>query len=114
MEPNKLKKYLPLTEATYYIMLTLIEPLHGYGVMQRVEQISHGTVKVGPGTLYGAFASLEKEGLIKMVKEEERRKCYQLTDAGRQVLLGQIDRLEIMNANGTPVREKLVEDRLQR
>ena len=49
-----------------------------------------------------------------MVKEEERRKCYQLTDAGRQVLLGQIDRLEIMNANGTPVREKLVEDRLQR
>jgi DNA-binding PadR family transcriptional regulator len=109
MDPNKLKKYLPLTEATYYIMLTLIEPLHGYGVMQKVEQISNGTVKVGPGTLYGAFASLEKEGLIKMVKEEDRRKCYKLTYAGRQVLLGQIDRLEIMNANGTPVKNQLLQ-----
>lgn len=108
MEPEKLKKYLPLTEATYYIMLTLIEPLHGYGVMQKVEQISQGTVKVGPGTLYGAFASLEKEGLIRMVKEEDRRKYYQLTDNGRQVLVGQIERLEIMNANGTPVKKQLL------
>jgi DNA-binding PadR family transcriptional regulator len=105
---KKLKKYLPLTEATYYIMLTLVEPLHGYGVMQKVEQISQGVVKVGPGTLYGAFSSLEKEGLIRMVKEEQRRKCYHLTDKGRQVLVGQIDRLEIMSANGLPVRKHLV------
>lgn len=108
MISDKLKKYLPLTEATYYIMLALVEPLHGYGVMQKVEQISQGVVKIGPGTLYGAFSSLEKEGLIRMVKEEERRKCYQLTDRGRQVLIGQIDRLEIMNANGSPIRERLV------
>ena len=108
MNAKKLKKYLPLTEATYYIMLTLIEPLHGYGVMQKVEQISQGIVKIGPGTLYGAFSSLEKEGLIEMVSEEQRRKCYQLTDKGRQVLVGQIDRLEIMSANGLPVREYLV------
>ena len=61
-------KYLPLTESTYYIMLTLVEPLHGYAVMQKVEEISKGTVKVGPGTLYGAFTSLENEGLIIKVK----------------------------------------------
>ena len=48
-------KYLPLTESTCYIMLTLVEPLHGYAVMKKVEEISKGTVKVGPGTLYGAF-----------------------------------------------------------
>lgn len=108
MEPEKLKKYLPLTEATYYIMLSLIEPLHGYGVMQMVEKISQGTVKIGPGTLYGAFASLEKEGLIRMVKEEDRRKSYQLTNNGRQVLVGQIERLEVMNANGTPVKKQLL------
>jgi DNA-binding PadR family transcriptional regulator len=113
MNTEKLKKYLPLTEATYYIMLVLVEPLHGYGVMQKVEQISQGVVKIGPGTLYGAFGSLEKEGLIKMVKEEDRRKCYQLTDKGRQVLVGQIERLEIMNANGSPIRERLV-DALER
>jgi DNA-binding PadR family transcriptional regulator len=104
---EQLKKYLPLTEATYYIMLTLVEPLHGYGVMQQVDLISQGTVKIGPGTLYGAFSSLEKEGLIRMVKEEERRKCYQLTEKGRLVLVNQIERLEIMSANGAHIRESL-------
>jgi DNA-binding PadR family transcriptional regulator len=105
---EQLKKYLPLTEATYYIMLTLVEPLHGYGVMQQVDLISQGTVKIGPGTLYGAFSSLEKEGLIRMVKEEERRKCYQLTEKGRLVLVNQIERLEIMSANGAHVLESLL------
>ena len=100
-------KYLPLTEATYYILLTLVEPLHGYGVMQKVEAISKGTVTIGPGTLYGAFTSLEKEGLIVMVKEEERRKSYTLTAKGRQVLAEQIRRLEIMNDNGQSIRPRL-------
>jgi DNA-binding PadR family transcriptional regulator len=67
-------KYLPLTEATYYIMLSLIEPLHGYAVMQNVEKISQGTVKVGPGTLYGVFTAQEEAGLIVKVKEEDPRK----------------------------------------
>lgn len=105
---NKTNKYLPLTEATYYIMLSLVEPLHGYGVMQKVKEISRGTVKVGPGTLYGVFSTLEKEGLIVKVREEERRKCYSLTAKGQKVLIGQIERLEIMNANGSPVRERLL------
>ena len=94
------KKYLPLTESTYYIMLTLVEPLHGYAVMQKIEVISKGTVKVGPGTLYGAFTSLEKEGLIVKVKEENRRKSYVLTPKGKKVLMNQIKRLEIMTQNG--------------
>ena len=93
-------KYLPLTESTYYIMLTLVEPLHGYAVMQKVEEISKGTVKVGPGTLYGVFTSLEKEGLIVKVKEEDRRKSYVLTPKGKKVLMNQIKRLEIITQNG--------------
>ena len=101
------KKYLPLTEATYYIMLSLVEPLHGYGVMQRVKEISQGTVSVGPGTLYGAFSTLESEKLIRKVSEEDRRKCYALTSNGKQVLLRQIERLEIMTDNGKGVKESL-------
>jgi DNA-binding PadR family transcriptional regulator len=100
-------KYLPLTESTYYIMLTLVEPLHGYAVMQKVEEISKGTVKVGPGTLYGAFTSLEKEGLIVKVKEENRRKSYILTPKGKKVLTNQIKRLEIMTQNGLSVIDTL-------
>ena len=101
------KGYLPLTESTYYIMLTLVEPLHGYAVMQKIEKVSKGTVKVGPGTLYGAFTSLEKEGLIVKVKEEDRRKSYVLTAKGKKVLMNQIKRLKIMTQNGLSVTDLL-------
>ena len=104
---NNAGKYLPLTEATYYIMLTLTEPLHGYAVMQKVEKISEGTVKVGPGTLYGVFTTLEKEDLIVKVKEEERRKIYTLTDKGKEVLLSQINRLGIMTKSGLNIADHL-------
>jgi DNA-binding PadR family transcriptional regulator len=100
-------RYLPLTESTCYIMLTLVEPLHGYAVMKKVEEISKGTVKVGPGTLYGAFTLLEKEGLIVKVKEENRRKSYVLTPKGKKVLMNQIKRLEIMTQNGLSVMDML-------
>jgi DNA-binding PadR family transcriptional regulator len=100
-------KYLPLTESTYYMMLTLIEPLHGYAVMKKVEEISKGTVKVGPGTLYGAFTLLEKEGLIIKVKEEDRRKSYVLTPKGKNLLMNQIKRLEIMTQKGLSVIDAL-------
>jgi len=100
-------KYLPLTESTCYIMLTLIEPLHGYAVMRKVEEISKGTVRVGPGTLYGAFTLLEKEELIVKVKEENRRKSYVLTPKGKNVLMNQIKRLEIMTRNGLSVIDML-------
>jgi DNA-binding PadR family transcriptional regulator len=107
MAEKEIIKYLPLTESTYYILVSLVEPLHGYGVMQKVETISENTVTIGPGTLYGAFTSLEKEGLIKMVKEESRRKSYILTAKGRHVLAEQIRRLEIMNNNGQGILPKL-------
>ena len=107
MPDKNILKYLPLSEATYYILLALVEPLHGYGVMQKVEIISDGTVSIGPGTLYGAFTTLEKEGLIKMIKEEERRKSYALTPKGREVLKEQIRRLQIMNRNGQSVIAQL-------
>ena len=85
-------KFLPLTEATYYILISLHEPLHGYGIMQNVEQISNGEVKLGPGTLYGAIGKLEKQGLIKKVENandqpSERRKYYKLTDLGQKVVI---------------------------
>lgn len=107
MSKNGIEKYLPLTEATYYIMLALVEPRHGYAVMQEVEEISYGTVKIGPGTLYGAITSLEREGLICKTGEEERRKYYALTPKGRIVLLYQIKRLEVMSRNGLAVSGKL-------
>lgn len=96
-------QYLPLTESTYYILVALMEPLHGYGIMQKVETLSEGTVKIGPGTLYGALQVLEKEALIVKVGEEERRKIYAITDKGRRVLKNQVNRLAIMVRRGSAV-----------
>ena len=104
---DEIKKYLPLTETTTYILLALIEPLHGYGVMQKVKEVSGGVVEIGPGTLYGAFSTLQKEGLIRKVHEDNRRKSYTLTPKGKQVLRGQIRRLEIMTREGSKVIDDL-------
>ena len=89
-------KYLPLSEASFYMLAALTEPSHGYAIMQKVETMSGGAVTIGPGTMYGAFNTLEKQKLITKVAEEERRKIYALTDLGRQVLAEQVRRLEIM------------------
>ncbi len=93
-------KYLPLSEATFYVLAALQEPLHGYALMQKVETMSEGNVVIGPGTLYGAFAALEKQELIEKLSEVERRKVYGLTDKGRLVLAEQVRRLAIMVRNG--------------
>jgi DNA-binding PadR family transcriptional regulator len=103
MDPN-FTKYLPLTESTAYILLALAEPLHGYAVMQKVDEMSQGTVKVGPGTLYGAFTTLETEGLIVKVGEADRRKTYALTDKGRAILKEHIRRSELLAQNGQMTR----------
>ncbi len=100
-------KYLPLSETTFYTMLCLVEPMHGYALMQKVREISRGTVQIGAGTLYTIFSTLEKEGLIVMVSETDRRKVYRLTPSGKQVLLLQIERLQIITENGLAVADSL-------
>jgi DNA-binding PadR family transcriptional regulator len=107
VERDRTSKYLPLSESTYYILSALVEPLHGYGVMQKVGEMSQGTVTIGPGTLYGAFSTLEKERLIVKIKEEERRKIYALTPLGKSVLKEQTRRLEIMTRGGLAAVKRL-------
>ena len=98
MDDIDMSNYLPLSEATFYVLACLHEPLHGYAIMQKVDALSEGSVSIGPGTLYGAFATLEKQGLILKLWEEERRKVYGMTALGRRVLAEQSRRLVIMAA----------------
>lgn len=82
-----LNKFLPLSETTYYILLSLLTPSHGYAIMQNVEVLSHGRVKIAAGTLYGAIESLLKQKLIMPVaSEDNRRKVYVLTAQGKGIL----------------------------
>ena len=88
----------PLTESYFYILLCLYqEPNHGYGIMQKTLALSSGSVRLGAGTMYGAAGSMIRRGWIEEQPPEagvfSRRRMYRLTDAGRDVLLGEIARL---------------------
>ena len=91
-----------LTEAVYYILLSLIEPMHGYGIMQNVEKLSGGRVRLAAGTLYGAISTLLEKGWIIALNGEKdsRKKEYRITDAGVEILKSEIVRLEELLRNG--------------
>jgi DNA-binding PadR family transcriptional regulator len=96
----------PLTETVYYILLALHAPLHGYGVMQYVHDMTGGRANLGPGTLYGALATLTEKGWITPVGGEsgDRKKDYVITETGRLVVAREIERLEELVSNGQRVR----------
>lgn len=78
----------PLTEAFFYILLSLRHPNHGYGVIQEVEELTRGRVSLGAGTLYGALQTMQKRGWIRVVSQEtesRKKKEYIITEAGKEV-----------------------------
>ncbi len=93
------KVYVPMTETGFYILLCLQEPNHGYGIVQRVEQMTDGEIRLTPGTMYGSLSKMEKDELISFVREEEKRKIYQITELGRQVLELELKRIERLYRN---------------
>lgn len=97
-----IKKITPLTEATFYILVALKEPLHGYGVMQKVSEISKNRVQLGPGTLYGALSNLQALGLIESAEDlgHERRKLYNMTEVGFRVAEHEVNRFEELARHG--------------
>ena len=91
-----------LTEAVYYILLSLLEPRHGYGIMQNAETLSGGRVKLAAGTLYGALSTMLEKGWITALPGEKnsRKKEYVITDNGRAALRAELARLEELVSNG--------------
>lgn len=101
----------PITESTYYILLALLKPNHGYGIIQKVEYLTNGRVILGPGTLYGAINTLlEKKWIILYSEEKDSRKKkeYLISEEGRKILFDEIDRLKELVRNG--IREIEVND----
>lgn len=96
----------PMTEAMYYILLSLLRPGHGYGMMQRIKELSNGRLVTGPGTLYGVLNRMSREGLIVLSGEEGRRKTYTITEAGKNALLAEYRRLKCMVADGKILEEE--------
>lgn len=93
-----------LTEAIYYILLALQEPMHGYGIMQKTSAMSRGRLVLSAGTLYGAISNLLEKGWIMPCGESSetdgRRKMYRITDKGQEILVAELERLEELVQNG--------------
>ena len=97
-----MQENIVLTEATYYILLALYSPRHGYGIMQEVEEMSNGRVRLAAGTLYGVLSSMVDKGWIIQLPTDpdSRKKNYQITDSGLKVLKDEVERLRELVTNG--------------
>ena len=94
MDAHTRKVYVPMTETGFYILFCLQKPNHGYGIVQTVDKLTNGEIKLAPGTMYGSLSKMEKDRVIEFVKEEDKRKIYQITDLGREVLNIELNRIK--------------------
>lgn len=75
-----------MTETAVYILLCLRKQNHGYGIVQKADKITNGAIKLTPGTMYGSLSKIEKDNVIQFIREEEKRKIYQITELGYRIL----------------------------
>ncbi|HIY22337.1 MAG TPA: PadR family transcriptional regulator [Candidatus Flavonifractor merdigallinarum] len=100
------KKLDTLTEPMFYVLLSLRQERHGYGVMQDIAQLTQGRVKVGAGTLYALLERFEKDGLIVHTRVEEKRKYYHITAEGERILQAEYERIRRQAADMEAVLRK--------
>lgn len=100
------KKLDTLTEQMFYVLLSLRQERHGYGIMQDIAQLTDGRVNVGAGTLYALLERFEKDGLIAHTRVEEKRKYYQITEEGDRVLQTEYERIRRQAADMERVLRK--------
>ena len=102
-KPSEIESSLPLTEVTYFILLSLAPgPRHGYAIMKDVRTLSKDRVSLSTGTLYGALKRLLEQGWISRIEEQPLprsgrvRKAYILTNLGQRLLHAEVQRLEAL------------------
>ena len=98
----------PLTEALFYILLAAREPIHGYGIIQEVSEMTGGRANLGPGTLYGAINSMLERGWIVLYSADpgsRKKKEYVITGTGREVFRAELLRLRELVRNGEKMED---------
>lgn len=100
MDMKKIKRrFIPMSETMFYILLSLQEERHGYGIMQHVKELTKNRIVLGAGTIYQSISKLEGEGLIKATKEIDRKKLYIITDVGKLILKEEANRINEIYQN---------------
>ena len=92
-----------LTDATYYILLSLVQERHGYAIMQYVNDMTNNQFNLGPATLYTLLKKLDESGYIKQTESMDRKKTYILTEKGKILLEKELDRREEMVRHGREI-----------
>ncbi|MBS4209023.1 PadR family transcriptional regulator [Bacillus sp. FJAT-50079] len=104
MSFEKIKKaYLPMTETAFYILLSLTEPRHGYGIIKHVEEITDGRLILGSGTIYGTLTKMQRDDIITVYADEKRKKIYEITSSGKMLMREEIKRLSELHKNAKEV-----------
>ena len=94
MSAEKLiKRFIPMSETMFYILSSLTQERHGYGIMLHVQELTNGRIVLGAGTIYQTLSKLERDKLITPTEEVERKKNYIISDVGRTVLAREAERI---------------------
>ena len=88
-----------MTETAYYILLSLTEPRHGYGIIKHVEALTAGRLTLGSGTIYGTLTKMQRDGVITVYADDKRKTIYEITDTGKVLMRHEIGRLSELHAN---------------
>lgn len=100
------KKYIPMTETAFYILLALNEPRHGYGIVKHVEEITASRLKLGSGTVYGTLIKMQKDGVITVFADEHRKTVYEITGVGKELMNAEIVRIKEVHHNAIAFEEE--------
>lgn len=98
-EEKAIKKYIPMTETMFFILLSLQQERHGYGIMLHVKEITRHRIILGAGTIYNSLSRLEKDGLIEPLSEYDRKKTYTITSLGKKILKQEASRIKELYEN---------------
>lgn len=94
-----IKKYVPMTETSFYILLSLTEPRHGYGIIKCVAGLTNDRIKLGSGTIYGTLTKMQKDEMITVFADDRRKTIYEVTELGKQVMQAEMTRLKELHAH---------------
>lgn len=89
------REFETLMPQMFCVLLVLYKPMHGYEIMNEITRITNGEISVGAGTMYTLLPKFEKELYIRLVKEENRRKIYQIIPLGKRKLSKEKERMEM-------------------
>lgn len=99
MEDRLKRIYCPMSETGFYILFCLQEEMHGYNITKKVKEMTNNEVVLPPGTMYGSLSKMENDGLIRFVREEDKRKLYKITELGLEILNIEKNRINRLYTN---------------